>query len=64
MNKRLLLDRAVTLGLTTQPPSTKSSRHFYCTWALGPVSIPLLSLTPGFFSLGDGLEITTHRWDK
>ena len=52
-------------GLHMQPPSTKSSRDFHCTWALGPClhMPPLLSLTPGFLSLGEGLlEITSHLW--
>ena len=54
-------------GLHMQPPSTKFSRDFHCTLALGPCfHIPsLLSLTPGFLSLGEGLlEITSHLWAR
>ena len=54
-------------GLHMQPPSTKSSRDFHCILALGLCfHIPsLLSLIPGFFSLGEGLlEITSHLWAR
>ena len=61
--KQLLLNRSVALGFTMQPPSTYSSRDFHCTQALGLClhTPPLLSLTSGFFSLGEVLlEITSH----